>query len=56
MSNKSKYLFIFEGRRSEFKIVQKLEENFLGENFSIKCVFDAEIYQSYSKMKQSGKH
>ncbi len=54
MSNKSKYLFVFEGRRSEFKIVQKLEENFLGENFGIKCVFDAEVYQLYSKMKQSG--
>lgn len=45
------HLFIFEGQSAEVKIVQTLENNFFGKNIGIKCVFDAEIYQLYKKMK-----
>lgn len=54
MLNKDTVLFIFEGARSEGKIVEKLEENFLGERYAIKCIFDAEIYQLYNKIKVEG--
>lgn len=45
------HLFIFDGQSAEVKIVQTLENNFFGKNIGIKCVFDAEIYQLYKKMK-----
>lgn len=53
MSNRRLHLFIFEGKSSEFKIVQKLENNFFGRSIGIKCVFDAEVYQLYKKMKDA---
>lgn len=49
--NKEKTLFIFEGARTEDKLVEKLERNFLGDRHAIKCVFDAEIYQLYRIIK-----
>lgn len=51
MVNKEKTLFIFEGEKTEEKLVSKLEENFLGDRHAIKCVFDAEIYQLYRAIK-----
>lgn len=54
MLNKELSLFIFEGARTEEKLVEKLEKNFLGERFAIKCIFDAEIYQLYRKIKEDG--
>ena len=50
--NDAKTLFIFEGGRAEDKYVKKLEQNFLGADHAIKCVFDAEIYQLYRAIKQ----
>lgn len=54
MMNKEKTLFIFEGSKSEGKLVEKLERNFLGDRHAIKCVFDAEIYQLYRAIKDEG--
>ena len=51
MMNKEKTLFIFEGVKTEDKLVEKLECNFLGNRHAIKCVFDAEIYQLYRTIK-----
>lgn len=51
MKNKEKTLFVFEGIKTEDKLVEKLECNFLGERNAIKCVFDAEIYQLYRLIK-----
>lgn len=51
MKNKAKTLFIFEGRRTEEKYVEKLEANFFGDRHAIKCVYDAEIYQLYKTIK-----
>lgn len=52
MMNKEKTLFIFEGVKTESKLIEKLEHNFLGKTNSIKCVFDAEIYQLYRAIKR----
>lgn len=52
MKNKEKTLFIFEGGSTEEIIVRKLEQNFLSDRHAIKCVFDAEIYQLYRKIKE----
>jgi len=52
MSNKELSLFILEGANTENKLIEKLEQNFLGERFAIKCIFDAEIYQLYRTMKE----
>ncbi len=52
MSNRELSLFIFEGTRTEGKLVEKLEANFLGKNSVIKCVFDAEVYQLYRLLKK----
>jgi len=52
MMNKEKTLFIFEGAKTEDKLVEKLEHNFLGDRHAIKCVFDAEIYQLYRAIKE----
>lgn len=49
--NNPKTLFIFEGGRAEDKYVKKSEQNFLGAGHTIKCVFDAEIYQLYRAIK-----
>lgn len=51
MSNNEKHLFIFEGKKEEPKYHKMLEENFFKERVSIECVYDAEIYQLYSQMK-----
>lgn len=51
MMSKEKTLFIFEGAKTEDKLVEKLECNFLGDRHAIKCVFDAEIYQLYRDIK-----
>lgn len=52
MSNNELQLFVFEGNRAESKYVEKLEQNFLGERISVKCVYDAEIYQLYKSLKK----
>ena len=52
MMNKEKTLFIFEGAKTEDKLVEKLERNFLGNRHAIKCVFDAEVYQLYRTIKE----
>lgn len=52
MKNKEKTLFVFEGSRTENILVKNLEKNFLGDRHAIKCVFDAEIYQLYRKIKE----
>ena len=52
MKNKEKTLFIFEGAKTEDKLVEKLECNFLGDRHAIKCIFDAEIYQLYRIIKE----
>ena len=52
MMNKEKTLFIFEGAKTEDKLIEKLEYNFLGKTNAIKCVFDAEIYQLYRAIKE----
>ena len=51
MSNNELHLFVFEGARAESKYVEKLERNFLGKRISVKCVYDAEIYQLYKQLK-----
>ena len=55
MTNKEKTLFVFEGAKTEDKLVEKLEKNFLGDRHAIKCVFDAEIYQLYHAIKEDDK-
>lgn len=50
MSNNELHLFVFEGKSAEPLHVDKLERNFLGRRISVKCVFDAEIYQLYRQM------
>lgn len=51
MKTKEKTLFIFEGAKTEDKLVKSLELNFLGDRHAIKCVFDAEIYQLYRAVR-----
>ena len=52
MSNNELHLFVFEGVRAESKYVAMLEQNFLGKRISVKCVYDAEIYQLYKVLKE----
>lgn len=52
MSNNELQLFVFEGSRAESKYVEKLEQNFLGKRISVKCVYDAEIYQLYKSLEK----
>ena len=52
MSNNELQLFVFEGSRAESKYVEQLERNFLGKRISVKCVYDAEIYQLYKSLKK----
>ena len=51
MSSSELHLFVFEGARAESKYVDKLEQHFLGQRISVKCVYDAEIYQLYKQLK-----
>lgn len=43
-------LFIFEGQRSEPKIVSSLQKYFVNERTVIQCVYGAEIYQIYKEI------
>lgn len=52
MSNNELQLFVFEGSKAESKYVEQLERNFLGKRISVKCVYDAEIYQLYRNLKE----
>jgi len=52
MLNNELHLFVFEGVRAESKYVDMLEQNFLGKKISVKCVYDAEIYQLYKVLKE----
>ena len=52
MSNNELQLFVFEGVRAESKYVDMLEKNFLDKRISVKCVYDAEIYQLYKFLKE----
>ena len=52
MSNNELHLFVFEGVRAESKYVDMLEKNFLGKRISVRCVYDAEIYQLYKVLKE----
>ena len=52
MSNNELHLFVFEGVRAEYKYVDMREQNFLGKRISVKCVYDAEIYQLYKILKE----
>ena len=45
--------FVFEGKSTEDIIVSSLERHFFGKYDTIKCVFDAEIYQLYQKLSKS---
>lgn len=50
-SNNELHLFVFEGGRAEPQYVEMLERHFLGKRISVKCVYDAEIYQLYRQLK-----
>ena len=52
MSNNELQLFVFEGGRAESKYVEKLEQHFLGKRISVKCIYDAEIYQLYKSLEK----
>ena len=52
MLNNELHLFVFEGVRAESKYIDMLEQNFLGRRISVKCVYDAEIYQLYKVLKE----
>lgn len=52
MSNNELHLFVFEGVWAESKYVDMLEQHFLGKRISVKCVYDAEIYQLYKVLKE----
>lgn len=45
MSNK--ILFIFEGRKAEFQVIESLQRFFVNEKTTVKSVYEAEIYQLY---------
>lgn len=44
------HLFVFEGDKTEDKILKSLERHFFGKRFTVKCVYDAEIYQLYKQL------
>lgn len=52
MLNNELQLFVFEGVRAESKYVDMLEQHFLGKRISVKCVYDAELYQLYKILKE----
>lgn len=51
MSSSELHLFVLEGVRTESIYVDKLEQHFLGKRISVKCVYEAEIYQLYKQLK-----
>lgn len=52
MSNNELHLFVLEGYGAEPQYLEKLEQNFFGRKISVKCVFDAEIYQLYEHLQK----
>lgn len=52
MSNNELHLFVLEGYGAEPQYLEKLEQNFFGRGISVKCVFDAELYQLYEQLKK----
>ena len=52
MLNNELQLFVFEGVRAESKYVDMLEQHFLGKRISVKCVYDAELYQLYKILEE----
>jgi len=54
MSANELHLFVFEGAKTEPKYAEKLEQNFMGRRVSVKCIYDAEIYQLYKQLKNDG--
>lgn len=52
MLNNELHLFVLEGFGAEPQYLDKLEKNFFGRSISVKCVFDAEIYQLYEHLKK----
>lgn len=52
MSNNELHLFVLEGYGAEPQYLEKLEQNFFGRRISVKCVFDAELYQLYEHLKK----
>lgn len=44
-------LFVFEGERTEEKIVHSMQRVFMEANTVVTCVFGAEIYQLYDKIQ-----
>lgn len=53
MLTKETILFVFEGRSTEDIVISSLEKHFMGKYDTIKCVFDAEIYQLYRKLNEN---
>ena len=51
MSSKCNTLFVFEGPKTEKNIVSKMERNFIGNSFSVKCAYCGDIYQFYRRLK-----
>ncbi len=53
MSNNELHLFVFEGARAESKYVDKLEQHFLGQRISVKCVYTENglLYVSYPMLE-----
>lgn len=52
MSSNELHLFVLEGYGAEPQYLEKLEQNFFCRRISVKCVFDAEIYQLYEHLKK----
>ncbi len=52
MSNSELHLFVPEGYGAEPLYLEKLEQNFFGRRISLKCVYDAELYQLYEHLKK----
>lgn len=52
MLNNELHLFVLEGDGAERQYLEKLEQNLFGRRISVKCVFDAEIYQLYEQLKK----
>ncbi|MBQ0157765.1 MAG: hypothetical protein KBS47_01985 [Bacteroidales bacterium] len=52
MLNNELHLFVLEGAGAEPQFVKKLEQNFFKRKISVKCVFDAEIYQLYKQLEK----
>ncbi len=49
----SNILFVFEGEKTEDKLVNSLTKFFFNEKTLVKCAFCAEIYQLHKAMENS---